>query len=50
MNNCTSSPKIGIMTRVLALSTSVQHCNGGFSQGNYARKINKGQIAKVEVK
>ena len=50
MNNCTSSPKIGIMTRMLALTTSVQHCNGGFSQGNYARKINKRLIEKVEVK
>lgn len=50
MNNHTSSPEIEIMTRVLLLTTSVQHCSGGFNQGNYARKINKRQIAKVEVK
>ena len=50
VNNCTSSPKIGIMTRMLALTTSVQHFNGRFSQGNYSRKINKRLIAKVEVK
>lgn len=44
-------PNIRIKTKIPALTTSIRHCADGPSQGNYARKRNKGiQFGKVKIK